>query len=116
LERFRGDASFATWLYRIALNESRIYLRREKRRAQGLVQLAERQPCAAPDDLADSELMLLLQELPEKQRMALALFYLQELSLAEIAAAMGAPLGTVKALIFRGRTKLRELALERKLL
>jgi RNA polymerase sigma-70 factor (ECF subfamily) len=35
LERFRGEASFASWLYRIALNETRAHLRREKRRAQG---------------------------------------------------------------------------------
>ena len=116
LERFRGEASFATWLYRIAINETRAHLRREKRRAHGHEQLAERLQGTGHADVDDGPLMLLLQELPEKHRVTLALFYLQELSLAEIARTMGAPLGTVKAWLSRGRKKLRELALERKLL
>jgi RNA polymerase sigma-70 factor (ECF subfamily) len=60
--------------------------------------------------------MLLMQELPERHRITLALFYLQELSITEIAQTMAAPVGTVKAWLSRGRKKLRELALERKLL
>jgi RNA polymerase sigma-70 factor (ECF subfamily) len=46
----------------------------------------------------------------------MALFYLQELSLAEIAQAAGAPTGTVKAWLSRGRDRLRRLAEERGLL
>jgi RNA polymerase sigma-70 factor (ECF subfamily) len=57
--------------------------------------------------------MALMRELPEKQRVALALFYIQELSLAEIASAVCAPEGTVKAWLSRGRERLRRLAVER---
>jgi len=57
-----------------------------------------------------------MQELPEKQRIALALFYLQELSVNEIAQAAGAPTGTVKSWLSRGRERLRQLAQDRGLL
>lgn len=116
LAHFREDASFATWLYRITINETRAYLRREKRRAHWQAQAYQREHGAGTPAHDEGPLLLLLQELPEKQRITLSLFYLQELSLAEVAAAMGAPVGSVKAWLSLGRQKLRALALERKLL
>jgi len=114
LDSFRGDASFATWLYRIAVNEANSYLRRERRRRQRQERYSARQTTATSRD--DSELITLMQELPEKQRAALALFYVQELSLNEIARAMDAAVGTVKSWLSRGRQRLRDLARERGLL
>ena len=119
LPRFRGDAGFATWLYRITVNEARMHLRSAKRRQARTEKLGLwESPGAETTEIAEEggPLTELLQELPEKQRVALALFYLQELSLQEIADAAGAPTGTVKAWLSRGRTRLRELAEERKLL
>jgi RNA polymerase sigma factor (sigma-70 family) len=46
--------------------------------------------------------------LPLPEREVLTLFYLQELSLAEIASAMLVPVGTVKSRLFRARGLLRE--------
>ncbi len=117
LPRFRGEARFSTWLYRITVNEARAYLRAQHRRRarwakQAALELTD--PAAAPEE--PGPLVALLQELPEKQRVALALFYLQELSVAEIAQAAGAPTGTVKARLSRGRERLRRLAHERGLL
>ncbi len=118
LPRFRGSAKFSTWLYRIAVNEARGHLRAHRRRQarwekHGRWEAAE--PLVAPAEQA-GPLVRLLVELPEKQRIALALFYLQELSVAEIAQAAGAPAGTVKAWLSRGRERLRRLAGERGLL
>jgi RNA polymerase sigma-70 factor (ECF subfamily) len=119
LHRFRGDAAFATWLYSITVNEARAHLRSQKRRQARWEK--ERDLAAAetqvrtPDHQAEP-LLALMQELPEKQRAALALFYLEELSLNEIAQASGAPTGTVKAWLSRGRERLRQLAVERGLL
>jgi RNA polymerase sigma-70 factor (ECF subfamily) len=48
-----------------------------------------------------------LSELPPKQRVALALRYVHDLSDAEIAAALGCRQGTVHALLSRGRAALR---------
>ena len=117
LHRFRGEARFSTGLYRITVNEARAYLRAQRRRRarwekQAALELTD--PAAAPEE--PGPLVALLQELPEKQRVALALFYLQGLSVAEIAQAAGAPTGTVKARLSRGREWLRRLAHERGLL
>ena len=117
LPRFHGKAKFATWLYRITVNEARGYLRAQKRRQSRWAkhQALAIQPTAKAGERAEP-LVALLQELPHKQRVALALFYLQELSVAEIAEAAGAPIGTVKAWLSRGRERLRELARERGLM
>lgn len=119
LPGFRGDAKFATWLYRIAVNEARGYLRAQRRRRarwekQGALEAA--QPLSAEVHEQAGPLVSLLQELPEKQRIALALFYLQELSVTDIAQLVGAPKGTIKAWLSRGRERLRRLAQERGLL
>ena len=120
LRRFRSDAKFSTWLYRIAVNEARARLRRrrsqqahhwEKQAYPDRFQPPPEEPTDAP-----GVLLSLLQELPEKQRATLALFYLQELSLVETSKALGAPVGTVKAWLSRGRERLRRLAKERGLL
>jgi RNA polymerase sigma-70 factor (ECF subfamily) len=114
IDGFRGDASFATWLFRIAVNEANSHLRSERRRRQRQERYSAQQVQPAGGD--DSELIALMQELPEKQRAALALFYVQELSLTEIAQAMDAAVGTVKSWLSRGRRRLRNLARERGLL
>ena len=119
LPRFRGKSKFGTWLYRIAVNEARAHLRAQHRRQarwekQGALEAAQPVPPEVGEQAGP--IVALLQELPEKQRIALALFYLQELSVAEIAQAVRAPTGTVKAWLSRGRQRLRELAQERGLL
>jgi len=119
LHRFRGEAQFSTWLYRIAVNEARGHLRAERRRRarwqrHRLLEVAR--PAASEAVEQAGVLVELMQELPEKQRIALALFYLQELSVNEIAQAAGAPTGTVKSWLSRGRERLRQLAQDRGLL
>ncbi|MBM3473260.1 MAG: sigma-70 family RNA polymerase sigma factor [Armatimonadetes bacterium] len=116
LHRFRGESAFATWLYRITINEARLYLRGHQRRVarwerQRDLAAAEASAQSPTDDPAP--LTELLQELSADQREALALFHLKELSLEEIARTLGAPLGTVKARLSRGRERLRQLARER---
>jgi RNA polymerase sigma-70 factor (sigma-E family) len=56
------------------------------------------------------ELWALLRELPERQRAALVLRYFHDLPDAEIGAALGCRVGTVRSLISRGLAALREHA------
>jgi RNA polymerase sigma factor (sigma-70 family) len=52
-------------------------------------------------------LELALAALPLAERETLTLFYLRELSLADVAEALAIPAGTVKSRLFRGRRLLR---------
>jgi RNA polymerase sigma-70 factor (ECF subfamily) len=55
------------------------------------------------------ELAGLLAQLPERQRVSIVLRYVSDLPIAEIAAVLGCPEGTVKSHISRGLRRLREL-------
>ena len=52
------------------------------------------------------EFLALVRRLPERQRVAVVLHYLDDLSVDQVAAAMGVAVGTVKALLFKARQKL----------
>ena len=84
------------------------------RRAQTLVLAWQRHgpaPLIEPPDLPDPELAAALRQLPVAQRHAIVLFYLCDQSVEQVAAETGAPIGTVKARLSRGRTALaRSLA------
>lgn len=119
LRRFRGEASFATWLCSITVNEARGYLRGQKRRQARWGKQRDAVAVSSGPERPNERtepLLELMQQLPEKQRTALSLFYLKELSVDEIAKAAGVPTGTVKAWLSRGRERLRQLAEERDLL
>ena len=93
------------WLRTVAVNVSRT---RHRRRLLGarLERLEVRHPVLDDDRLA---LVAALKQLPAPQREAIALHYLADLPIHEVAAATGAPAGTVKARLSRGRTALAEL-------
>jgi RNA polymerase sigma-70 factor (ECF subfamily) len=57
---------------------------------------------------ASEALHAALETLPVVEREVLVLFYLRELSLAEIGGVLGIPAGTVKSRLFRSRNMLRE--------
>jgi RNA polymerase sigma-70 factor (ECF subfamily) len=112
LPRFRGDAAFYTWLYRIALNGARnAILRRRQRTGPG--PLPSQLPAAAPEEgtpeamLLSKQVMLTIdlamEALPLDLRTAIVLREIEGLSYEEIAHIMECPLGTVRSRIFRAR-------------
>jgi RNA polymerase sigma-70 factor (ECF subfamily) len=52
------------------------------------------------------EFLAIVRRLPERQRVAVVLHYLDDLSVEQVAASMGVAVGTVKALLFKARQKL----------
>ncbi len=111
---FDPSRSFKPWLYTIAANKGRDYMRaRGRRPAQSLDQPTGGQESAslgdwleaagatADDDLATRELRqrvrALMSEMPEAQRLILVLGHFHRLPYAEIAEILGIPVGTVKS-------------------
>ncbi len=124
LPGFRGQAKFSSWLYRIALNLCRDWIRRERRapivQAPENVDLIELAAAAEPsesiEDLVARRDMAQTVEramalLPEEQRTAIVLKEYHGLTFQEIADLMNCPLSTVKTRLYQGLTVLRrELA------
>ena len=121
LGTFRQDASFLTWLYKIASNLCIDHLR--SRKAKGAlsldVELAEgREPAAdaracGPEDAAmrgsvQETVQRAIKNLPERYRLVVTMRHLQDMSVDEIATALDMPTGTVKTHLFRAREMLRE--------
>jgi RNA polymerase sigma-70 factor (ECF subfamily) len=126
LPRFRGDASFRTWLVGIAINVCRSRLtgaeHRMRRRTQDLTRpdpsTGDRVPLPLPDPAPDPEsvarareirdaLVRALGELSPDHREVLLLREMSGLEYDEVAAALGCALGTVKSRIARARAALR---------
>lgn len=124
LKGFRGQAKFSSWLYRIALNLCRDWVRRERRtpvvqapEGVDLMDLAAvREPSESIEDLvARKDLTRIVERamalLPEEQRTAIILKEYHGLTFREIADLVGCPLSTVKTRLYQGLTVLRrELA------
>lgn len=120
LASFRQDASFLTWLYKIASNLSIDQMR--ARRSKGAlsldVELDEgREPAAdrssSPEEKvvrgAVSEIVQkAVMNLPERYRTVVVMRHLHGMSIEEIAEITKLPSGTVKTHLFRAREMLRE--------
>lgn len=121
LSSFRQDASFLTWLYKIASNLCIDHLR--SRRSKGALsldmELEEGREPAASDRVYDPEdtairgavsevVQRAVMNLPEKYRVVVVMRHLQGLSVEEIAEQLNLPSGTVKTHLFRARDMLRD--------
>ena len=120
LPGFRGQAKFSSWLYRIALNLCRDWIRRERRtpvvqapEGVDLLELAAAAEPAEPLEMAvarrDTARLVeaLMAKLPEEQRTAIVLKEYHGLTFQEIADLVGCPLSTVKTRLYQGLAVLR---------
>jgi RNA polymerase sigma-70 factor (ECF subfamily) len=104
----RRDVPFRAWLYRIATNEIHRWFRwRKLRRFWGSVPERAVEGEAPGDD--GERVRAALQALPGRYQSVIALRYLEELSIEEIAVVLGCAPGTVKSRLDRGRERLRIL-------
>jgi RNA polymerase sigma-70 factor (ECF subfamily) len=120
LPGFKGQAKFSSWLYRIALNLCRDWIRRKKRTpvvempdGVDVIELAAEQgPIESIEDLvARQEMSRMVAEgmklLPDEQRTAIVLKEYHGLTFQEIADLQGCPLSTVKTRLYQGLSVLR---------
>ena len=123
LPSFRGEAGFATWLYRLTSNAAIDYLRRQKKQ-RGDMSLDDEElgldavdSGPSPQETAEgSELRSAVaagfNQLSEGHRQVLVLREIQGLSYEEIASVLELDIGTVKSRISRARSSLRKILLE----
>ncbi|MDG4823531.1 RNA polymerase sigma factor [Asanoa sp. WMMD1127] len=112
-QRARFDPSRGAvlpWLYGIATNLLRRHRRTEVRALRALADTGA--GADAADERVDAQrtvrkLAGVLAALPRRQRDVLLLFAVAELDYAEIAAALGIPVGTVRSALHRARAKVR---------
>ena len=100
------------WIRHVAVNRMRDHFRRSERGRRAVDRLGSQTTFAAAAPAEPSELGALLATLPTQQRIAAALFYVEELSVNEIAQAMHLSDGAVKYHLHAARKTLRD-ALEK---
>ena len=117
LKKFRGDAQFTTWLYRITANcASTLLTKRTKHRHDELTDetpLVDERPEVDPELRADAALdrqrvTAALQELPDGLRQVIVLRDIYDLPHEQIAGELGITEAAAKVRLHRARRKLRE--------
>lgn len=96
------------WIRRVAINQIRDGHRRRARKDRAMLRLASREHAVENPGEID-EFDRLLAALPKQQRAATALFYVDGLSVAEIAAALDLAEGSVKSHLHDARRRLRDV-------
>lgn len=110
LRRFDRRSKFSTWLFRIAVNRSIQLARRNKYRNR-LANLDEASGKVAPEEpaVSDPQIERAMLQLAPADRALLALFYWDELSLAEIAQSLGCRENAAKTRLYRARERFRQV-------
>ncbi|MFZ5645449.1 MAG: RNA polymerase sigma factor [Bacillota bacterium] len=128
LSSFRGDSSFATWLYRITSNVCRDEIRKQNRYKKVSLDEMMTQPGGGPNltaaDLTPEEsldrvelrdtVQRHLNSLSSEHRLILVMRDIQGLSYEEIASSLDCTLGTVKSRLNRARQTLKKRIIEQR--
>jgi len=124
IESYRGDAAVSTWLYRLSVNKSLDFIRsmNRQKRGKGLVTNFEKEElerqsighAPMPSDQMEAEerrkiLRWGIDQLPERQKVAITLSKLDEMSQQEVAQVMGTSVSSVESLLVRGKKRLKEV-------
>ena len=107
---YTGEASFATWAYRILVNTCYDILRKRKRRIEEapIDETHDTRSAASVDDTKRIALRKLLDQLPEQRRTVFTLFEIEGLSHAEIGEILGISEGNSKWILFATKKELQE--------
>lgn len=107
---FEDEDHRRKWIIRVTVNEINTLVRSAHKRYTTELDEAENVALAPPDSSDETaDIREAVARLPEKYRVPVHLFYYEDLSVKDIAAAMSVSEGTVKSLLSRARAKLREM-------
>ncbi|MEA5016681.1 MAG: RNA polymerase sigma factor [Candidatus Limiplasma sp.] len=103
----RNEAYFRTWMMRIVINECHNIQRHRKRvlpsgDIEGALEAARQEPREK-----EGRILALVDALPEKQRVAAVLHYVEGLPVEEVAKALRVPQSTVRGRLFQARKALK---------
>jgi RNA polymerase sigma-70 factor (ECF subfamily) len=110
LPRLREDTAFPAWAYRIVSRRCARHIGRSRSERQLAAELGAVPGEDAPPEAANLDIETLqrvIRTLPPEQQAAIALFYLEDMSVAEVAVALNVPAGTVKTRLMHARRKMR---------
>lgn len=120
INSYRGDASFSTWLCKIAINTCKDKVKSQKSYSQKVISIDEERIKDIPENSSNcldnlltisEEQKLVFKEikkLPTNQQLALILHDIEDLSYDEISKISDCPVGTVKSRLFNARKTLKE--------
>jgi RNA polymerase sigma-70 factor (ECF subfamily) len=116
LSNFEGRSRFSTWLYKIAYNTALNEVNRRKEYhslaeedAEKLVNSGEETPERITlRNAAKEAVRAAINELPERFRICIDLFFFYDRSYQEIESITGIPVNTIKSHVFRAKILLRE--------
>jgi len=113
LHKLQDEGAFPAWAFRIITRKCARHIAGQKKTREVLKDMRNK-PSTAPQaaDEVDQAmghwtLRKALAKLPEGHRAAIGLFYLEEMSVVEVAVALEIPVGTVKTRLLNARQKLR---------
>ena len=113
LRNLDDPARFPAWIYAIATRKCADAVRRmtRERRLEGRAAAEALTEPSSADPHIDVELDMraALARLPSEQRIVVAMFYADDLSIEEISGALTIPIGTVKSRLFNARQALKQL-------
>jgi RNA polymerase sigma-70 factor (ECF subfamily) len=120
-DSFDQTQPFEPWLYRITVNLSYSWVNRAKRWVGFFQDAIERLRAPSrrdPERVAEAReqresLGRAIDGLPDSHRVVVILYYLEGLSVSEVAYALGVPEGTIKSRLYYAREKLRKAIAER---
>jgi RNA polymerase sigma-70 factor (ECF subfamily) len=114
LKKFRGDSSFKTWIYMIALNTAKTFVTKDRKREKREYPLLEevtanRMDKTRPDEVLSAKGIVAraLQSMPERQKEVLILKYFHGMKHVEIAKALRITPGAAKANLFNAMQYLK---------
>lgn len=119
LDSLKEPENFSAWVNRIAINNCKMYFRKNPRTAEESEKIIDDTPDSEliPDDYADSAekrriiMNIIDTALTDEQRQTIILYYFDMMSVAEIAEIMECSVGTVTSRLSAARKKIREAVL-----